>query len=179
MEVDWNYISMQILVNKDRESFHKLFNHFYTDLVHFSQSIITERELAEDVVSDIMLKIWSGDLECKNIRNIKTYLYQATKNSSLNVSNHNKIRQKYIDANQEEPSTPGPDQLLIDKELKFSIDKAINNLSQKTKMAFILVKDNYCTYKEVSEIMNISTNTVDRHIQIAIQRIRIELLKNI
>jgi RNA polymerase sigma-70 factor (ECF subfamily) len=39
-------------------------------------------------------------------------------------------------------------------------------------MAFTLVKELGFTYHETAAIMEISTNTVDRHIQLALRRLR-------
>lgn len=177
MEINWNDIWSNIFIKKDQKAFQQLFHHFYNDLVYFSKSIVQDKEIAEDIVSDIMLKIWNGKIDYTTVKNVKTYLFQATKNSSLNNANREKIHLKYVNSNTSNDFSKSPEQLLIDKELKMLLESAINELPEKTRMAFTLVKDNLCTYKEVSEIMNISTNTVDRHIQIAIKKIRATLTK--
>ncbi|WP_160068376.1 RNA polymerase sigma-70 factor [Sphingobacterium bovisgrunnientis] len=172
MEINWNEVWAKIFINKDEKAFQKLFLHFYNDLVHFSNAIVGDLGLAEDIVSDIMLAIWNGKIDYKSIKNVKTYLFKATKNRSLNTINRDKIHLKYVHSKVITEYASSPEQLLIDKELKDLLDNAINNLPEKTKMAFVLVKDNLLTYQEVADIMNISKNTVDRHIQIAFQKIK-------
>jgi RNA polymerase sigma-70 factor (ECF subfamily) len=53
------------------------------------------------------------------------------------------------------------------KELEFAIDQ----LSPKTKEAFLLVKDYQMSYKQAAETMGIAVKTVDRHMQIAIEKL--------
>jgi len=172
VEINWYEVWAKIFINKDEKAFQKLFLHFYNDLVHFSNAIVGDLELAEDIVSDIMLTIWKGEIDYKSIKNVKTYLFKATKNRSLNTINRDKIHLKYVHSKVITEYASSPEQLLLDKELKDILDNAINNLPEKTKMAFVLVKDNSLTYQEVADIMGISKNTVDRHIQIAIQKIK-------
>ena len=176
METNWNKVWSHIFLYKDEKAFQQLFYHFYTDLVHFSRSIVGDIKLAEDIVSDIMLDIWNGKINYLTVINVKTYLFKATKNRSLNTISRDKIHLKYINSIFYTDFATSPEQLFIEKELKTVLDEAIHKLPEKTKMAFILVRDNSLTYQEVADIMNISKNTVDRHLQIAIQKIRLVLI---
>ena len=48
-------------------------------------------------------------------------------------------------------------------------------LPTKCQMVFRLIKEERMTYKEVSNIMNISQNTIETHMRIALKKIRSEL----
>ena len=52
------------------------------------------------------------------------------------------------------------------------INRAINSLPNKCKLAFKLVKENQLKYKEVSEILNISIQPLDAHLTTAMKKIR-------
>ena len=65
-----------------------------------------------------------------------------------------------------------PEDILISKEKVEKINRAINSLPNKCKLAFKLVKENQLKYKEVSEILNISIKTLEAHLTTAMKKIR-------
>lgn len=64
-----------------------------------------------------------------------------------------------------------PEQIFITNEDLKIIHQAILNLPEKTREAFKLVKEEQYSYRQAAEIMNISVNTIDKHIQNALQRL--------
>lgn len=64
-----------------------------------------------------------------------------------------------------------PETLMIEAQAVAKIQQAILELPEKTKQAFLLVKEDKMTYKEAAETMNISPKTVDRHIQNAVKKL--------
>jgi RNA polymerase sigma factor (sigma-70 family) len=171
-QIQWEKIVHAIADERDEEAFKTLFLYFYDDLTHFSTSILRDETLAEDLVSELMAKIWFMGESLLKIKNIKTYLFIAIKNQSLNVVTKNKSASSLEIENNSFPSAPNPEEILISKELTQRIEAAVDALPPKCSMAFTLVKDNACTYKEAATIMEVSTNTIDRHIQIALSRIQ-------
>lgn len=176
-KIDCNSLLFAIANDRDESAFKKLFHYFYDDLVHFSASITNDFASSEDLVSDLMLKIWMEPTKLLAIQNLKTYLFIATKNLSFNQLNRWKTHQNYVNhpITKNQPSTP--EEVLISKEFVKHFELLVHNLPPKAKMAFTLVKDNLCTYVEAAEIMEISVHTVDRHIQTALQRLKGELKK--
>lgn len=170
--MQWKNIVHAIVYQRDEEAFKTFFLHFYDDLTHFSTSITQDETIAEDLVSELMMKVWLMEENLLKIKNIKTYLFIAIKNLSLNVIAKNKTNTINERDSNSLPSAHSPEEILIGKELALRLKSAIDALPPKCKMAFTLVKDNGCSYKEAATIMAVSTNTVDRHIQIAIQRIQ-------
>jgi len=64
-----------------------------------------------------------------------------------------------------------PEQVTISRELKNDFAKAIRQLPPKCQMVYKLIREESFTYKEVAAIMEISENTVDRHLNIAMRRL--------
>lgn len=177
-KIDCTSLLLAIANDRDESAFKELFYHFYDDLVHFSSSITNDFSSSEDLVADLMLKIWTESKTILPIKNIKTYLFKAIKNRSLNYLNRSKTHEYYLSHPNLNAVPSTPEDLLISKEFIKHFNQLVDKLPPKTKMAFILVKDNLCSYAEAAEIMDISTHTVDRHIQIAVQRLKAELEKN-
>ena len=51
------------------------------------------------------------------------------------------------------------------------MNRAIENLPPRCKMIFKLIREDGLRYKEVAEILNISVNTIDVQMAIAVKRI--------
>lgn len=164
------------IANRDQYAFKQLFENFYNALVNFAYSYTLDRATAEDIVSELMLKIWNLEDKIKDINNIQHYLYQSVKNRSLNtIKDQAKFQHTLVES--QEPSYLTPENILISKERGEFIQQAIDNLPPKCRTVFIMIRDNQLSYKEVSELLDISINTVNRHMQDALNKLYDKLLK--
>lgn len=171
-EINWNALLRKVSLERDADAFKQIFKFFYDDLHYFGRAILHDPTLAEDIVNDIMLSIWQDQGQYLKIQNLKTYLFRAVKNKALNLHAHQLVKATYLKAYDYQQAQPSPEEQYISREIHDNLNKLIDTLPPKTKMAFVLVKDNACSYKEAAAIMEVSTNTIDRHIQIALQRLK-------
>ena len=130
----------------------------YTYLLHFAFSLVKMKQPAEEIVSDVFIKIWQKRKELEKIENLKVYLYIATKNTALNyLEKQKRTATDNIDkfTNQFKSIYFDPEQLMITADMVSLIYEAIENLPSKCKIIFKLVKEDNLKYKEVAEILNI------------------------
>jgi RNA polymerase sigma factor (sigma-70 family) len=85
-----HYLQMRIARFEDQLAYKELFTSFYPNLFHFAFGIVKSKESAEEVVSDIFIKIWEKRKSVENIHNLKIYLYVATRNIALNYADKQK-----------------------------------------------------------------------------------------
>jgi RNA polymerase sigma-70 factor (ECF subfamily) len=141
----------------------------------FARSLVRSREIAEELVEDIFVKLWGNRLKIQDIENLNIYLYVAVKNQSLNYLSRKAkeaVVQPFDHCSIElNDITSSPCDILITKEMSAGIRSAINELPPRCKMIFKLVREDGLRYKEVAEILNISTNTIEAQMAIAIKRI--------
>lgn len=64
-----------------------------------------------------------------------------------------------------------PHSRLVTAEMLNRVNQAIEQLPSRCKMIFRLVREDGLRYKEVAEILNISVNTIDVQMAIAVRRI--------
>ena len=83
MEKELQAIKTQIIAG-DSRAFGQLYALFYKRLYRFSLSILRVSELANEVVEDVFMKLWSNRAGLAPISNLSVYLYVAVKNQSLN-----------------------------------------------------------------------------------------------
>ncbi len=176
MDIEWRAV-LDAIASGDETAFKKIFFHFYDSLLHFSSSITKDTEVAEDIVSELMAKIWTSTDKFQRVSNLKTYLFQSVKNSALNHLSQQKVRILHKESEREVQHPYTPEELVLTKEFLQQLESAIDKMPPKMKMAFTLVKDNSLSYRETASIMEVSVNTVDRHIQMALKHIRALLKK--
>jgi len=158
----------------DEVAFRQIYHHFYKKLLQFAFALTRNKEAAEELVEDVFIKFWKNKQSAENIRNLKVYLYTATKNTCLNYlsSKANSNLTKPFDAiNIELAGPPHPDQILIYRETYTKIKSAIESLPPRCKMIFKLIREDGLKYKEVTEILNLSVHTVEAQMTIAMRRI--------
>jgi RNA polymerase sigma-70 factor (family 1) len=161
-------------------AFRQVYELFYKRLFLFAFAIVKVRELAEEIVEDVFVKLWQKHTAAPAIQNLRVYLYTATKNTALNYlakkakeSITEPFDHIHIGLN---GSAISPEQILITAEMFKKIGTAVEALPPRCKMIFKLVREDGLRYKEVAEILNISVNTIDTQMAIAVKRIASTLL---
>lgn len=156
-------------------AFSELYTLMGNRLLKFAVSILHSREIAEEVVEDAFIKLWTNRVKITAIDNLPVYLYVAVKNLSLNKISERarQLLTRPFDGIEPELQalTDDPYSLLITAEMLSKMNHAINRLPPRCKMIFKLVREDGLRYKEVAEILNISVNTIDAQMAIAVQRI--------
>ncbi|KYP15275.1 RNA polymerase sigma-70 factor [Flavihumibacter sp. CACIAM 22H1] len=170
-----HYWIEQITLFGDHQAFEKLYLHYYDHLFKFAFSIVKNEKSAEEIVSDTFLNIWRNRLRLLEIENIKLYLYVSVKNLSLRHIRKNKGRGTYwLDDHLIEEigaTTQNPEDLLVTKELFYTIQQAIEELPPKCKLIFKMVREDGMKYKEIAQLLSISVKTIDAQMAIASKRI--------
>lgn len=168
----------KISKNSDENAFRQLFELFTHGLIRFTYAILNNKELSEEVVSDVFYKVWVIRGKLYEIENFKAYLYISSRNTALNYLNKEK-RNRVIQL--EDLSVPlqideiCPESELISKELKEAIGRAIDHLPERCKLIYSLAKIEQLKYKEIAQILDISVKTIDHQLSIAIKKIGDEI----
>ena len=158
----------------DQHAYKELYTSLYGSLFSFARSIVSSRESAEEIVSDVFIRVWQRRRELEKIDNLRVYLYVCTRNMAFNYL----VKQKRCptfcidDVEIEFISIYfDPEQLLVTADMLALIQKAIDLLPPKCKLIFKLIKDDGLKYREVAEILNLSIKTVENQLAIALEKI--------
>nr|WP_262903548.1 RNA polymerase sigma-70 factor [Niabella beijingensis] len=165
----------QKIAGGDEAAFTRLYNSFYKRLYNFSLSLVRVPELATDVVEDVFTKLWLGRSRLGDIVNPSVYLYVAVKNQSLNQLSL-KAREWTVSGLDEMTTAVAsfdadPFTRVVTAEMLRRVNHAVEQLPPRCKMIFKLVREDGLRYKEVAEILNISVNTIDVQMALAVKRI--------
>lgn len=167
-------LQKQISLFDDMNAYGKLYEMLFPPLHRFATSMIKSGEAAEEIVSDVFIKLWQMRNSLTDINDLKVYCYTITKNFSLNyITKHYKnpvvrLEELNIEAS---ISIPTPEDLCISSDTVRAIRDAIQSLPPQCRLIFQLVKEDGLQYKEVAGILNISVLTVRNQLAIAMKKI--------
>jgi len=167
-------LQRQIALCDDMAAYRRLYHTLHKELFYFSWSIIRSRETAEEIVSDVFIKLWRIRNELLTIDNLTVFLYTIAKNLSINhiTRNYKHPRVSLDDIDVKNISTfDNAEELFISAEMTRRVQQAIDGLPSQCKLIFQLVREHGLKYREVAAILNISTLTVRNQLVIAAKKI--------
>ena len=140
-------------------------------------SLVKNNEVAEEIVSDTMMKIWDAGSKLALIEKLDAYLFTAIKNCSLTYLHKQKLQIVSVEnmAEADTANNETPYHNLAVNEIEQTIFTCVNKLPPQCLMVYKLVKEEGFSYKKVSTILDISQNTIETHIRIALKRIKASL----
>ena len=152
----------------------EVFNILFEPIRKFSFGFLKSWELSEEVASDVLFMLWEKRQQLLEIKNVKHYAFVAARNKSLNVLKQHTGRELLsldeVDFDIQ-INTPSPEAIFIQGEMKAKLEQAIASLPKQCKLVFQLVKEEGFSYKEVADILGLSTKTVDAHLVNAMKKL--------
>jgi len=133
-----------------------------------------DANLASDIVQDAFLKFWSN---CKKVipGKEKSFLYTIATNLFLNEYSKSKVVLTFKNSQTKDSTNESPEFLLEEKEFGLKLQKAISNLSEAQRTAFLMNRIDGKKYKEIAEILGISIKAVEKRIHNALVSLRKEI----
>lgn len=157
----------------------KLFKEHFRCAAYTAQSIVSSKQVAEDIVQNVFIKLL--DTELSNIKNPVSFLYTCVRNASLDylrnesnalrrlesVSATNDFAEVYGRNSDEFPAEDAEHLHRL-----HSLLQAVDQLPPKTREVVKMVYLDGNSYQETAEIMNISLSTVKAHMYQSFKMLR-------
>ncbi|MDG1719947.1 MAG: sigma-70 family RNA polymerase sigma factor, partial [Bacteroidia bacterium] len=122
----------------------------------------------------VFLSVWNKRNRLKLDSNLKTYLYTAVKNRSINHIKKNKLVIVF-DEQIDTLSDFEADHSLLEKEQLIIIQQIMNDLPSKCKQVFAMSRIDQLSNKEIASFLDISIKTVEAQITKALKIFRKKL----
>lgn len=154
------------------EKVETLFRQYYAGLCKSLFRILRDATFAEDIVQEVFLKVWEMRETLQLDAAMQAYLYRSCYNTALNFL---KQKKKNTDIDTLEMVLAGgetAEKNLNLRETEARILQAIDSLPPKTRLVFSLSRFEELSYKEIAERLEISVKSVEKHMGIALQRLR-------
>ncbi|MEZ5105605.1 MAG: RNA polymerase sigma-70 factor [Draconibacterium sp.] len=157
----------------DEYTYVYLFREYYVSLCMYAKKYLGSKELAEDIVSETYFNIWRNRANLEISVSLKSYLFQATCNNSLNYLRKMRREESLEDylgsqgngiITRSESNDQLPVDYLINKDLKAEIQRAMEKLPQQQKTVFTLKWSEGKKNREIADILGLSEKTVEMHI---------------
>lgn len=164
----------QLSAADDSRAISLLYELYFHRLVAFALSIVKTKEAAEEAVEDVLIKLWGNKASISKVTNLKVYLFTAVRNQSFNQLEREArfaSEDLVMETSTAESTGPSPLEHLILSEMNRALQVAVESLPERCQLIFKLVREEGFKYKEVAQILNISVNTIDNQMAIAVRRI--------
>jgi RNA polymerase sigma factor (sigma-70 family) len=147
-------------------------------LLRITVRFLKNKEEGQDVVQDVMLKLWQKREELDGISNIEAYAVQMIRNRCLDILRKKKVI--LIDEEAEsqiEEITPDIHSQIELSEAAGQIKKLIRRLNGLQRQVMELRDIEQLSYKEIAEITNLKVNAIRVNLSRARKKVRNEFLK--
>ncbi|MCK0130826.1 RNA polymerase sigma-70 factor [Flavobacteriaceae bacterium F08102] len=156
------------------KEFKDVFNKHYAALCLFANQYVGDMDIAKDVVQEVFVKVWEQKTPFHSTTSIKSFLYTAVKNKSLDF-----LRSKYYQVNtalskfdMEELETEGYFlREVVLTEVKTILAQAIQTLPKRCREIMLLSLKEYSN-QTIAEKLGISVKTVIAQKRIAHEKLR-------
>ncbi|MDR1259063.1 MAG: RNA polymerase sigma-70 factor [Tannerellaceae bacterium] len=165
-----------------KEDFEKAYSIHYPKLVRFAQTYVLTLQDAENIVQDVFLHLWENLDKIDTLINIDAFIFMSVKNRCIDyLRKQTQLKQK------EQPLSEllekelqlnlyslqvMDENILTNEEIRIIVADAIHSLPERCREIFILNRIEGLRHKEIAAQLNISTNTVEGQMSIALRKLR-------
>ena len=167
-------------------SFSEMYLTYYPKLVRFAKEFVILEEDAENITQDVFADLWERQNSMDHVENVNAYLFRLVKNRCLDHLKHKIFEQKYVEVMQtsfeielnlklQYLDTFDSSDMSVGNATEILVRTAINSLPKRCRDIFLLSRIEGLKYKEISERLGISVNTVECQMGIALKKLRVKL----
>ncbi len=130
---------------------------------------------SNDITQDAFIKLWE---HCTDVppEKAKSFLYTVANNATLNKIAHQKVVLTYAKNNVFNDRTNlNPEFILEEEQFKTKLEKAIANLTEGQRTAFLLNRIEGKKYVEIAAMLQISVKAVEKRIHGALVSLRADI----
>jgi RNA polymerase sigma-70 factor (family 1) len=162
----------------EQEAFTLLYRRHWEALFISTVRVILNKEDAEDIVQEVFASLWNRRTALNLTGPLGAYLQTSVKYKAINYIEKNITRRNYaqtLGKAAETSSPPSAEILLSVKEVQQLVRTAIENMPPKMQEVFRLSRQQHLSHREIAVRLDISEETVKKHIQNALQLLKMAM----
>ncbi len=133
---------------------------------------------ADDIMQEVLLKIYQGIDSFKGESNVKTWIYRICKNTVADY--YRKPWWKFnwlplINQDNTATTTNGPFEQVAEKQSRRRLNEILQTFPQQQSEIFRLRFVEHLSLQDISEIKDMNLNTIKTHLYRAVKKVRAEL----
>ncbi len=168
-----------LIAKGDHSAYKALLIRHRNNLFGQAMAFLKDTFKAQDVVQEVFLTIWDNRETLANVANPENYLFIIARNKLISDF-RKKVPFSVLDTIEHTQRTfeLTPDIQLENKQIRNTIQLAVNQMPPQRKIIFELSKNEGMKYEDIARRLNISPNTVKVHMVQALSSIRTFIRNN-
>lgn len=158
----------------DEKAFALLLKTYYNTVAGYILNITASEELVQEIVQDVFMKIWTNRNSLGHIESFQSYLLVVARNHAFNclkrMARERKKENNWMETARIHSAHSEEETDVID--YGGMIDAAIELLPYQQKRVYTLGYINRMKHKEIAVELNIATETVKKHMLLALRFIK-------
>ncbi|WP_295221073.1 sigma-70 family RNA polymerase sigma factor [uncultured Chryseobacterium sp.] len=176
---DAEIISLMQSPRTQEKGVRALMDAYQSRLYWHIRRIIVDGDLAQDTLQETFIKAYQNFHQFKNDSQLYTWLYRIATNEALQQLNKLKRMQKTDEDPEYHMQNLVADNAGSDaEEIQILLQKAIQSLSEKQKLVFMMRYYDDLPYEEISKIVDMSVGTLKTNYHYAKQKIEDYIKEN-
>lgn len=174
--------------NGDSASFEELICKYDRQVLSLALKYVNDPDDAKDIYQEVFIRVFKGIKNFKFNSEFSTWLFRITTNVCFTFKSRQKKHPQYsISESYEEPDDEknyvmnirdeniSPEKTVLNTEISENINKALNSLSPKQKMIFLLKHYEGYKIREIAAMLNIGEGTIKKYLFEAVHKMRNQL----
>jgi RNA polymerase sigma-70 factor (family 1) len=159
------------ITDGDEGAFSELFLAYHNQIGAFVNTIVDSKEMVEEIVQDVFLKVWLDRHSLPAVQKFTSYLFILTRNYALNAIrkkiNQERWQHEYLNTTRDvvltEDASPDDDYLSL-------LESAMEHLPPQQRKVFELRKDGFKN-PEIAEQLGLTVDSVKKYQQLALKSV--------
>lgn len=168
-----DHVLIQECHKGNARAFDLLFDRYFNKLHFFTLKHVKDRVVTEEIVMDVMTRLWERREHFTLEVSLGPYLFRAVKNAI--VDHYRKKEVETIDIahiTESHLSSHSAEDRLALEELNLVYRLQVDKLTPQQKKVFELSREEEMTYNQIASRLNLSVKTVENHITAALACLR-------
>lgn len=154
-------------------AFDLLFERYFNKLNLFALKYIRQPSVTEELIMDLMLKVWEKKDSFREEGSLGPYLFKALKNSMIDYFRKKELSTTPICKLTEESFTQDiTNETVSYNELQKIYLDYLNQLSPQRKLVFEMSRHENLSYRQIADNLNLSVKTVESHVSTSLLFLR-------
>ncbi len=181
----YRFFSLQQDNSMKKDGFSEIYDIYFPKLLRFTKTYLISEDESENIVQEIFIYLWEHRDIIETLQNLNAYLFTLAKNRCIDYFRKEMVREVRKGSLSEIENRELQLKLysleafdndrLSDADIEEILNNAINRLPERCREIFIMSRLQNLRYKEIAEKLNVSPNTVENQIVIALRKLKEDL----
>lgn len=164
---------------KNKPAFAELFRRYYAFLFHYLLRLTLDREMAEDLVQETMLKAWIHIGNYNGSSEFSTWLVTIAGRTYMDILRRKKHERKWMNERREMAKRQLIWQLQTENEEWSDLLESFSRLAPEVRIAVLLKHYYGYSYQEIADMTGEKSGTIKSRVHTGIQKLREGSGKNV